>query len=533
MPYLNVGEVASAIETATLMYPTLCTRIQLPNVSCEGRTSHAIRVRGGPRVNRHGILLLGGQHAREWGSSDILISFIERLLQAYSAGTGLAFGPKVYTAGNVKKVVENIDLFAIPELKPDGKHFSQVTTPMWRTNRCPIAGSAAIGTDLNRNYDFLWDFRNTLAPAAFPGLVVSDTPGVETFHGTAPFSEPETRNVKFVLDSFPQIRLLLDVHSYSQLLMYPWGDDDDQSADPTMNFRNPAWNASRGVRNDAYGEYVHATDPQRWIAYCNEMNAALTAVRGRVYSVGQSFSLLYPTTGTSFCYAFSRHLVDSMKGKIDGLIIEWGLTFQPNYATEMVEIIKEVSSALLQLCLAVDKVPKLQISPAALDFALVSQGTSKSLVLSLTNLGTSVAKLVSVDIEAGPDAGAFNGVITGSVTVRPGKTRKVTATFAPNAVRSFTGFLLVKVQNPAVAWQDVIRVSMTGSSCALRGDACAAPVFAPMNFIQFLVMVIMLSVVIALLLLFIWIPGVACQVRQLLYILNHWSEGNGDPCKPI
>src|SRR5438128_744121 len=367
MPYLNVDEVESALETESLSYPALCTLIQLPNVSCEGRTSHAIRVHVGPRVNRHGLLLLGGVHAREWGSSDILISLVEGLLQAYTTGTGLTFGNKVYSAADVVTALENADLFVFPDVNPDGKHYSQVTYSMWRTNRCPIPGTTAIGTDLNRNFDFLWDFRHLFAPAAIPGLVVSDLPGSYTFHGTAPFSEPETKNVRFVLDSYPQIRLLVDVHSYLELLLYPWGDDDDQTADPTMNFRNPAWNNSRGIRNDVYGEYSHAADQARWVAYCNEMNTALTTVRGRVYKIGQGFSTLYPTCGTSHCYAFSRHLVDVMKGKVDGLLIEWGQSFQPDYTTEMVEIIKEVSSALLQLCLTLDKVPKLQINPTALD----------------------------------------------------------------------------------------------------------------------------------------------------------------------
>ena len=159
MPYLNVDEVESALETESLSYPALCTLIQLPNVSCEGRTSHAIRVHVGPRVNRHGLLLLGGVHAREWGSSDILISLVEGLLQAYTTGTGLTFGNKVYSAADVVTALENADLFVFPDVNPDGKHYSQVTYSMWRTNRCPIPGTTAIGTDLNRNFDFLWACR--------------------------------------------------------------------------------------------------------------------------------------------------------------------------------------------------------------------------------------------------------------------------------------------------------------------------------------------------------------------------------------
>ena len=91
MPYLNVDEVETRLQVAPGTYPALCTLITLPIPSYEGRTTHAVRIRGGPRARRHGLLFIGGQHAREWGSSDILVSLLDRLLAAYSGVTGLTF----------------------------------------------------------------------------------------------------------------------------------------------------------------------------------------------------------------------------------------------------------------------------------------------------------------------------------------------------------------------------------------------------------------------------------------------------------
>ena len=53
------------------------------------------------------------------------------------------------------------------------------------------------------------------------------------------------------------------MHSFSELILYPWGDDDNQSTEPTQNFRNPAFDRRRGllIQNGhpqarRYGEYL-------------------------------------------------------------------------------------------------------------------------------------------------------------------------------------------------------------------------------------------------------------------------------------
>ena len=59
---------------------------------------------------------------------------------------------------------------------------------------------------------------------------MSDTGGQDTYHGPGAFSEPETRNVAWLLDRYPTTRypttrFLTDVHSFSELILYPWGDE--------------------------------------------------------------------------------------------------------------------------------------------------------------------------------------------------------------------------------------------------------------------------------------------------------------------
>src|SRR5262249_2368919 len=143
-------------------------------------------------------------------------------------------------------------------------------------------------------------------------------------------SEPETKNAVWMLDTYPNIRYFLDLHSYSEDILYAWGDDVDQTTDPAMNFRNPAFDGRRGIAGDsAYQEYVESADRNAIIALANEMRDAIKRVRGREYKVERLMSL-YPTAGTSDDYAYSRHIVDPSLPKVYGYTIEWG---SPNNAT--------------------------------------------------------------------------------------------------------------------------------------------------------------------------------------------------------
>ncbi len=201
MPYLNVDEVETRLEIAAQSYPGLCAFITLPGLSYEGRETHAVRICGGPRVRRNGLLFIGGQHAREWGSSDILVSLVDGLLAAYTGGTGLTFLGKHYSASEVRAIVRNVDLFVYPDVNPDGRYHSQTVFSMWRKNRRPIPGTAAVGVDLNRNYAFLWDYRRHLDPGMYDGnwangeVVISDVPASERAVSASPWKRAASSSV--------------------------------------------------------------------------------------------------------------------------------------------------------------------------------------------------------------------------------------------------------------------------------------------------------------------------------------------------
>jgi hypothetical protein len=101
MSYLNITEVESALVGLAAAYPSICELITLPNASIEGRTTHAVRIGTAPATSRDGVLLTGGVHAREWGSSEICVSLAADLCEAFTNHTGLAYGVAIATQQKV------------------------------------------------------------------------------------------------------------------------------------------------------------------------------------------------------------------------------------------------------------------------------------------------------------------------------------------------------------------------------------------------------------------------------------------------
>ncbi|MFJ4616639.1 M14 family metallopeptidase [Streptomyces sp. NPDC088812] len=351
--YLNVAEIESALTSLGSAYPGAAEIITAPHTTHEGRTTRLLRVGARQSDEAPGILLLGGVHAREWVPPDALVSLAADLLEAHGSATGLGYGSSSFTAAQVARVVENLDLFFFPCVNPDGRAFSQSRSAMWRKNRRPApagsTGPSCAGVDLNRNFDFLWDHTAKFAPDA--DVHTSDSPcDPQVYRGPAAASEPETRNVVWALDHHPRIRWMVDVHSAVPVILHNWGSDQNQSTTPTDNFRNPALDAVRGRPDDGIGEFIPEGDLSTAVELADRMNDAVRAVRGVDYGVEAAYGL-YPTSGTSDDYAYCRHHVDPAATKVFGYTIECGETFQPVFG-EAEQVIREVSAALLALALA-------------------------------------------------------------------------------------------------------------------------------------------------------------------------------------
>lgn len=350
MPYLDTDGVESAIASLASSYFG-ARLVELPNPSYEQFTSHALHISFPSANSKVTVLLLGGIHANEWGSADIAVSFAADLLDAHANPAGLRYGRAVFGKQAVASLLDRVNFVIFPLVNPDGRRYSLAGETGWRKNRNGNYGPsrALSGVDINRNFDFLFNYRKAFVPDC--GVSASDTEGDSNFQGEGAFSEPETENVRWLLDEFPEIGLMIDLHSDGEQVLYPWGSDESQSNDATMTFRNPDCDGERGMPGDAYGEHIDQADATSMKALAQAFAASAASARGTQYAVAPQYKL-YPTCGTSHDYAFSRHLVQPPVGqKVQALVVEWGDEKQPDWE-EMAEIVRDVSAGLIGLCRA-------------------------------------------------------------------------------------------------------------------------------------------------------------------------------------
>ena len=98
-------------------------------------------------------------------------------------------------------------------VNPDGYLFTQTDNRLWRKTRKPNGDTGCFGTDANRNFGYHWGTGGS-----------SDNACSDTYMGEAAFSEVETSNMRDWLTAHNDtIKFYNNVHSYSQLVLLPWG----------------------------------------------------------------------------------------------------------------------------------------------------------------------------------------------------------------------------------------------------------------------------------------------------------------------
>lgn len=86
---------------------------------------------------------------------------------------------------------------------------------MWRKTRVPYQN--CYGADPNRNWDYKWNAGGA-----------DNSPCSETYAGPKAFSEPETASLsKYLTTIGKNLVTYISFHSYSQLLMVPYGYTDE------------------------------------------------------------------------------------------------------------------------------------------------------------------------------------------------------------------------------------------------------------------------------------------------------------------
>jgi carboxypeptidase T len=228
--------------------------------SLEGRPIWALRI-GDRQGSDRKLLFMGCHHAREWIAVEVPYLLAEHLV------TNASSSP-------VQEWLQQGELWVAPMVNPDGHEHSRVADRLWRKNRRPNP-DGSIGVDPNRNYGYMWGTLNV--PTS------SHVPSDMTYVGPRAFSEPETRAVRDLI-AREFFRGVITYHSYSQLILYPWGFTAAPISDPI--------------------------DRDRMVVLANQMQALIQGVHGTVYTPQQS-SQLYPTAGDTTDWTYGIYGIPS------------------------------------------------------------------------------------------------------------------------------------------------------------------------------------------------------------------------------
>jgi hypothetical protein len=178
-----------------------------------GQTIYYVRISDNPdsdEANEPESFYSGMTHSREVSSMMNLIYYMWYVLENYD------------TDPDVKNIVDNNEMYFVPVANPDGLLWNEQRAPngggLQRKNLEPNSNTGdnfLRGVDLNRNYSYLWG-------TAFGGS--SGATNNDTYRGTAPFSEPETRIVEQFVDNH-EVTTALNHHATSNLLPHGYNGE--------------------------------------------------------------------------------------------------------------------------------------------------------------------------------------------------------------------------------------------------------------------------------------------------------------------
>lgn len=249
----------------------------------------------------------------------------------------------------------------MPALNPDGIAYDQETNSCWRKNRNTRDANAnplSVGVDLNRNFDFLWDFPKLFSPTI---AAASLNPAAQNYRGSAAFSEAESQISKWVVDTHRNVRYYVDIHSHAGSIIFGPGSDELQTDDRHQNFLNPAYDDLRGeIPNTARGAYAEYISNEDWALRTfvgTRIATAADGATGRHYEV-LAGAYLYPTSGGSNDYFSTRNTANSTYNRVHGFTIEFGFannaascTFYPTEEQYRLSLL-ETGAAFMELLLA-------------------------------------------------------------------------------------------------------------------------------------------------------------------------------------
>ncbi|XP_038174829.1 carboxypeptidase A4 isoform X2 [Arvicola amphibius] len=246
-------QIYHEMDSIATDFPDLASRVKIGE-TFEKRPMYVLKFSTGGGKKRPAIWLNAGIHSREWISQATAIWTARKIVTDYQKDPA------------VTSILEKVDIFVLPVANPDGYVYTQTHNRLWRKTRSRNPGSRCIGADPNRNWN-----------ASFAGEGASHNPCSEVYHGSHPNSEVEVKSVVDFIQKHGDFKCFIDLHSYSQLLMYPYGYTVKK-----------------------------APDAEELDDVARSAAEALASHSGTKYQVGPTCTTVYPASGSSIDWAYDN-----------------------------------------------------------------------------------------------------------------------------------------------------------------------------------------------------------------------------------
>ena len=202
--YRELADYNTEMRALAKKYPDLVKVFEMKRPSLEGRTILGVEIASNVKETatdgRPIFYIDGVHHAREWPAAEYTMLFVHHLVESFGKDK------------EITSFLRKVRVISIPVVNVDGFDYSRESPAQnsslaagngfegyWRKNRRSLTGATvpaaqknpdAYGVDPNRNYSYLWGD----SQGGSSGSMVS-----QTYRGSAPFSEPETQNVRDII----------------------------------------------------------------------------------------------------------------------------------------------------------------------------------------------------------------------------------------------------------------------------------------------------------------------------------------------
>ncbi|KUI71229.1 Putative metallocarboxypeptidase ecm14 [Cytospora mali] len=313
------------------MFPSF-VRFTTIGQSYEGRDIPALIV--GPRSDngtpRKTLVIMGGSHAREW----ITTTTVNYLAWSFITSYG-----KDHL---VTKFLDKFDIVFIPELNPDGIEYTWNTDRLWRKSRQHTSLQFCRGMDLDHAFGYQWDgsgmHQNDPCSESYGGDEPWESVEVAAFRDWAK-REANNSNIEFVG--------LVDLHSYSQQILYPFSYTCDVEPPNLEKMEELAMGLAKSIR-----------------LFSGETYSVKPACEGAVTAANPSKTLRIEPSGGSaidwFYHEMGAHYTYQIKLRDTG---SYGFLLPSDYIIPTGEEILQAMKYLGDFLLGNDGIENLQAHP--------------------------------------------------------------------------------------------------------------------------------------------------------------------------